>query len=159
MDLGADGSIFLTRHTLSGTSDWQTYTIKLNHDGILQWEMKRTNPRGFDPRYIHDEAWGIRATPDGGCIITAGTGDEFRSYSETIGSDISDQWEVYAIKYGAEGTLEWEATYEAEEGDWAGKDLALTQDGGVIIAVDSSEFGFLKLPSFKVTTPSITNDR
>ena len=46
------------------------------------------------------------------------------------------------------GGLEWEAAYEAEEGDWAGKDLALTRDGGVIIAVDSSQFGFLKLPSF-----------
>ena len=42
----------------------------------------------------------------------------------------------------------WEATYEAEEGDWAGEDLALTLDGGVIIAVDDSGFGFLKLPSY-----------
>ena len=32
------------------------------------------------------------------------------------------------------------ATYEAEEGDWAGEDLALTPDGGRIIAVDSSDF-------------------
>ena len=148
MDLGADGSIFLTGHTLSGTINWQTYTMKLDHDGILQWERKRGNPRGFDPRYIHDEAWGVRATPDGGCILTAGTGDEYRSYSETIGLDVSDQWEVYVIKYGPGGALEWEATYEAEEGDWAGEDLALTPDGGVIIAVDSSQFGFLKLPSF-----------
>lgn len=148
MDLGTDGSIFLTGHTLSGTINWQTYTMKLDHDGILQWERKRGNPRGFDPRFIHDEAWGVRATPDGGCILTAGTGDEYGSYSETIGSDVSDQWEVYVIKYGPEGGLEWEATYEAEEGDWAGEDLALTRDGGVIIAVDSSQFGFLKLPSF-----------
>ena len=48
------------------------------------------------------------------------------------------------IKYGPEGALEWEATYEAEEGDWA-----LNQDRGVIIAVDSSQFGFLKLPFFR----------
>ena len=148
MDLGADGSIFLTGHTLSGTINWQTYTMKLNQDGILQWQRKRGNPRGFDPRYIHDEAWGVRATSDGGCILTAGTGDEYDNYSETIGSDVSDQWEVYVIKYGPDGVLEWEATYQAEEGDWAGEDLALTRDGGVIIAVDSAQFGFLKLPSF-----------
>ena len=148
MDLGADGSIFLTGHTLSGTVNWQTYTMKLDHEGVLQWERKRGNPRGFDPRYIHDEAWGVRATPDGGCILTAGTGDEYGSYSETNGSDVSDQWEVYVIKYGPDGALEWEATFEAEEGDWAGEDLALTRDGGVIIAVDDSQFGFLKLPSF-----------
>ena len=91
---------------------------------------------------------GGRATPDGGCILTAGTGDEYRSYSETIGSDKSDQWEAYVIKYGPTGELEWQATYQAEEGDWAGEDLALTLDGGVIIAVDDSGFGFLKLPSF-----------
>ena len=148
MDLGADGSIFLTGHTLSGTQNWQTYTMKLNEEGTVQWERKRGNPRGFDPRFIHDEAWGVRATPDGGCILTAGTGDEYRSYSETIGSDQSDQWEVYVIKYGPGGAMEWEATFEAEEGDWAGEDLALTQDGGVIIAVDDSQFGFLKLPSW-----------
>ena len=148
MDLGADGAIFLTGHTLSGTQNWQTYTMKLDPQGVLQWERKRGNPRGFDPHFIHDEAWGVRATPDGGCILTAGTGDEYRSYSETIGSDQSDQWEVYVIKYGPDGELEWEATYQAEEGDWAGEDLALTQDGGVIIAVDDSQFGFLKLPSW-----------
>ena len=148
MDLGRDGAIFLTGHTLSGTQNWQTYTMKLNQDGMLLWEKKQGNPRGFDPRYIHDEAWGVRATPDGGCILTAGTGDEYRSYSETIGSDKSDQWEAYVIKYGPTGELEWQATYQAEEGDWAGEDLALTLDGGVIIAVDDSGFGFLKLPSF-----------
>ncbi|MBL49984.1 MAG: hypothetical protein CMP28_13690 [Roseibacillus sp.] len=148
MDLASDGAIFLTGHTLSGTQNWQTYTMKLDQQGVVQWERKRGNPRGFDPRFIHDEAWGVRATPDGGCILTAGTGDEYRSYSETIGSDQSDQWEVYVIKYGPAGELEWEATYEAEEGDWAGEDLALTQDGGVIIAVDDSQFGFLKLPSW-----------
>lgn len=57
------------------------------------------------------------------------------------------------IKYGPEGALEWEATYEAEEGDWA-----LNQDRGVIIAVDSSQFGFLKLPFFKAPKRSISED-
>ena len=31
-------------------------------------EQKNGNPRGFNPQYIHDEAWGIKATDDGGCI-------------------------------------------------------------------------------------------
>jgi hypothetical protein len=148
MDLGVDGSIFLTGHTLSGTTNWQTYTMKLDSDGILQWENKRGNPRGFDARYIHDEAWGVRATPDGGCIITAGTGDEYEEYSERIGPERSDQWRVYMVKYGPEGTMEWQATYGAPEEDWAGEDLALTLDGGVIVAVDNAQFGFLKLPSY-----------
>ena len=148
MDLGADGSIFLTGHTLSGTRNWQTYTMKLDNDGILQWENKKGNPRGFDARYIHDEAWGVRATPDGGCIITAGTGDEYPEYSETIGSDRSDQWKVYMVKYGPDGIMEWQSTYGAPEEDWAGEDLVLTQDGGVMVAVDNAQFGFMKLPSY-----------
>ena len=31
MDLGVDGSVFLTGHTLSGTENWDTYTIKINN--------------------------------------------------------------------------------------------------------------------------------
>ena len=56
------------------------------------------------------------------------------------------------------GGLEWAATYEVEEGDWAEKDLALTRDGGVIIAVDNTQFGFLKLPSFQVLNSSICDE-
>ena len=33
MDLGADGSIFLAGHTLSGTANWDTYTMKLSGSG------------------------------------------------------------------------------------------------------------------------------
>ena len=77
MDVSADGSIYLTGHTLSGTENWDTYTMKVDGSGNQIWESKQGNPRGFDPKYIHDEAWGIRATSDGGCVVVAGTGDEF----------------------------------------------------------------------------------
>ena len=73
MDLGPDGSIFLAGHTLSGTANWDTYTLKLNSDGDQLWASTRGNPRGFNPTWIHDETWGIKATPDGGCVIAAGT--------------------------------------------------------------------------------------
>ena len=29
MDLGPDGSIFLSGHTTSGTANWDTYTLKI----------------------------------------------------------------------------------------------------------------------------------
>ena len=148
MDLGKDGSIFLTGHTLSGTKNWQTYTMKISSAGIVDWENKIGNPRGFNPRYIHDEAWGIRATPDGGCIITAGTGDEYSSYSERIGSESSDRWKAYVIKFDRLGKVEWQDTYGQLGSDWAGEDLALTKDGGVVIAVDDGGFGFLKLSEY-----------
>ena len=154
MDVAVDGSIFLTGHTLSGTANWDTYTIKLDSDGEELWAQPavRGNPRGFDPQWIHDETWGIKATCDGGCIIAAGTGDEYSSYSAQIGGVSSDQWEAYIVKYDANGNLEWEETFSSGdfglEGDWAAEDIDLTSDGGAIIAIDNGQFGFLKLAPF-----------
>ena len=148
MDLGADGSIFLAGHTLSGTANWDTYTMKLDPSGNQLWEVKRGNPRGFNPNFIHDETWGVKATPDGGCVIAAGTGDEY-SYSECGGGVCSDQWEAYVVKFDAAGGFEWEETYLGGTGDdWAAEDIDLTSDGGAIVAVDNARFGFLKLATF-----------
>ncbi len=148
LDLGNDGSIFLTGHTLSGTQNWDTYTMKLSNNGQLLWQQKKGNPRGFDPRYIHDEAWGIKATPDGGCVVVAGTGDEY-SYSACNATACSDNWAVYLVKYDAAGTMQWQATY-ANQGtrSWAGEDIDLTSDGGAIVGVDNGQFGFLKIAPF-----------
>ena len=92
MDLGIDGNVFLTGHTLSGTQNWDTYTMKIDSNGNSLWELKKGNPRGFDPKYIHDETWGIKATNDGGCIIVAGTGDEYGSYKRRCGKNVS--WDL-----------------------------------------------------------------
>ena len=98
--------------------------------------------------YIHDEVWDLKATPDGGCIIVAGTGDEYE-YSETCeGSDKSDQWHVYLIKFSADGDIQWDKTYYPDGGDWAGEAIDLTSDGGAIVAVDNSVFGYLKIAPF-----------
>lgn len=148
MDLGPDGSIFLAGHTLSGTQNWDTYTMKLDADGNQLWERKQGNPRGFDPRWIHDETWGIKATPDGGCVIAAGTGDEY-AYSDCNGGVCSDQWEAYIVRFDATGAVEWQETYSGPVGsDWAAEDIDLTGDGGAIVAVDNGSFGFLKLAPF-----------
>ena len=153
MDVGLDGAIFLTGHTLSGTENWDTYTIKLDENGSVLWETEPIgNPRGFDPRWIHDETWGIQATCDGGCIIAAGTGDEY-SYSDTLNGASSDQWEAYIVKIDASGKMQWQATYSSGDfgllpGDWAAEDIALTSDGGAIVAIDNGQFGFLKLAPF-----------
>lgn len=148
MDLATDGSIFLAGHTLSGTANWDTYTMKLDAGGTQIWERKRGNPRGFNPTWIHDETWGIKATPDGGCVIAAGTGDEY-SYSDCNAGVCSDQWEAYVVKFAANGDVDWEETYRPGPGqDWAAEDIDLTSDGGAIVAVDDSRFGFLKLAPF-----------
>jgi hypothetical protein len=148
MDLGPDGSIFLSGHTTSGTANWDTYTLKLDQLGNVIWENKVGNPRGFDPRYIHDEAWGVKATPDGGAIVVAGTGDEYESYSECSDLDCSDQWHAFLIRFKSDGNLLWKATYpNPEGGDWAGEDIVLTKDGGALMAVDDGQFAFVQLSS------------
>ena len=143
------GSIFLAGHTLSGTENWDTYTMKLDFDGNLIWDRKVGNPRGFNPQYIHDEAWGIKATNDGGCVTIAGTGDEY-AYSECNGNDCSDVWNAYLIKFDGQGNMDWQTTFSSldvsnQNYDWAGEDIDLTDDGGAIIAVDNGRFGFLKI--------------
>ena len=150
MDLGSNGNVFLTGHTLSGTENWDTYTIKIDSNGNSIWELKKGNPRGFDPKYIHDETWGIKATNDGGCIIVAGTGDEYGAYKRRCGNngDNSNEWRVYLIKINASGSLEWEKTYGGPGVDWAGEDIDLTSDGGAIVAVDDATLGFLKIDPF-----------
>ncbi len=153
LDVNNNGEIFLTGHTLSGTINWDTYTMKLDNNGNMIWEQKTGNPRGFDPQYIHDEAWGIKATADGGCLIVAGTGDEYGSYSQTNANGSSDVWRVYLVKYDANGNVEWQETYFENNGiDWAGEDVDLTSDGGAIVAVDDGTFGFLKIAPFSSTT-------
>ena len=149
MDVNSNGEIFLAGHTLSGTVNWDTYTMKLDNNGILLWEQKIGNPRGFNPQYIHDESWGIKATDDGGCTTIAGTGDEY-NYSDCNGNDCSDTWNAYLLKFDSNGNLEWEETFSSLDifnfaYDWAGEDIDLTDDGGAIIAIDSGQFGFLKI--------------
>jgi hypothetical protein len=149
LDVNANGEIFLTGHTKSGTENWDTFTIKTSNDGDILWEVVKGNPRGFDPKYIHDETWGIKATTDGGCIIVAGTGDEYGNYNRKCGSnESSNTWRVYLIKFNNNGSINWEKTYIGNEGNWAGEDIDLTADGGAIIAVDNGQFGFLKIDPF-----------
>ena len=150
MDVSANGSIFLTGHTKSGTENWDTYTIKTDTNGTVNWELKQGNPRGFDPKYIHDETWGVKATPDGGCVIVAGTGDEYGAYKRRCGNngDNSNEWRVYLIKISASGDINWEKTYGNAGSDWAGEDVDLTADGGLIVGVDDGSLGFLKIAPF-----------
>ena len=151
MDMGDDGSIFLTGHTLSGTENWDTYTMKIDTSGNQIWETKVGNPRGFKPKFIHDEAWGIKSTSDGGCIIVAGTGDEYGRHKRRCGNnaDNSNTWHIYLLKFDASGNIEWQKTYGGEKGvDWAGEAIDLTSDGGAIVALDNGKFGFVKIEPF-----------
>ena len=100
-DQNEKGEILLSGHTrktpLSKNLDIQIK--KLNHTGEEVWTKFFGQPRGYDGKWIHDEVWGVRSTPDDGWLAVAGTGDETRRY-EGRGhpSGPSGQWKVYLIK-------------------------------------------------------------
>ena len=150
-DQNKKGEILLAGHTrktpLSKNLDVQMK--KLDEKGVEQWTKFFGQPRGYDGKWIHDEVWGARATPDGGWLVVAGTGDETRRY-EGRGhpSGPSGQWKIYLIKTDSLGNLEWEGVYGSTENDWAGEDVCLTVDGGALVANDCGAFGFTKLSSF-----------
>ena len=145
------GEILLAGHTrktpLSKNLDVQMKS--LDKDGREAWTKFFGQPRGYDGKWIHDEVWGVRSTPDGGWLAVAGSGDETRGY-EGRGhpSGPSGQWKIYLIKTDSRGKLEWQGVYGSPENDWAGEDICITADGGALVANDCGAFGFTKIESF-----------
>ena len=150
-DQNKKGEILLAGHTrktpLSKNLDVQMK--KLDRQGREQWTKFFGQPRGYNGKWIHDEVWGVRATPDNGWLAVAGTGDETRRY-EGRGhpSGPSGQWKIYLIKTDFNGNLQWQGVYGSHENDWAGEDVCITADGGALVANDCGSFGFTKISPF-----------
>ncbi len=162
-DLTNDGGYILGGHTTSyDVENWDYLLIKADSTGNEEWHRIFGQPRGYDAQYIHDEAYGVRQTPDGGYIICGGSGDEY-SYSESgHPSGPSDEWKVFLAKTDSLGYTLWMDVYPSTSvGNNAGEYLGLTEDGGYIIFVDSdsqeqpvpNNFGFLKIESDTITVP------
>ena len=61
--------------------------------------------------------------------------------------------------------IDWQSTFGSLDVfnfayDWAGEDIDLTSDGGAIIAIDSGQFGFLKINNIQnnLIVGDINND-
>jgi len=165
-DLTSDGGYILGGHTTSyGVANWDYYLVKVNSSGVEEWHNTFGQPRGYNANYIHDEAYGVRQTPDGGYIIVGGTGDEYSYSSCTHSCGCSDEWMAYLVKTDSSGNLEWENVYPcwADAGNTAGEYLGLTSDGGYIVFTDTDAFwdtigaeamGFMKIaPDTSDTDP------
>ena len=55
---------------------------------------------------------------------------------------------IISFKISASGEINWEKTYGNAGSDWAGEDVDLTADGGLIVGVDDGSLGFLKIAPF-----------
>lgn len=163
-DLTSDGGYILAGHTVSyGVVNWDYLLMKIDSEGIEEWHRTFGQPRGYDAQYIHDEAYGVRQTPDGGYIICGGSGDEY-SYSESgHPSGSSDEWKVFLVKTDSYGNTLWKGVYpNTSVGNNAGEYLGLSNDGGYIVFVDSdshsppepNNFGFLKIEPDTITVPT-----
>ena len=129
--------------------------IKIDSKGNEEWHQTFGQPRGYDPKYIHDEAYGIRQTPDGGYVIVGGTGDEYEYSASGSPDGDSDIWKVFLVKVNSKGDLLWQGVYGGNHDNNAGEYLGLTRDGGFIIGSDSDDagaenfepnnFGFMKI--------------
>jgi len=164
-DLTSDGGYILGGHTTSyGVANWDFYMVKVNSSGSEEWHQTFGQPRGYDANYIHDEAYGARQTPDGGYIISGGSGDEYDEYSECgHPAGCSGEWKAYLVKTDPDGNLLWEDVYPPTSvGNTAGEYLGLTSDGGYIVFTDTDAFwgtvgaeamGFMKIaPDIAVPT-------
>jgi hypothetical protein len=157
-DVADDGGYILGGHTRSpsyGVVNWDYLIMKIDAEGNEEWHRTFGQPRGYDARYIHDEAYGVRQTSDGGYVIIGGTGDE-HSYSESgHPKGASDIWMAYAVKVDGQGETVWQQVYGSPILNDAGEYMDLTSDGGFIIGTDSdyagqenfepNNFGFLKI--------------
>ncbi len=154
-DLCSDGGYILGGHTTSyDVVNWDYLLMKIDSEGVEEWHRTFGQPRGYDAEYIHDEAYGVRETSDGGFIICGGSGDEYGYSGSGHPAGPSDEWKAYLVKTNASGTTVWEAVYPpVSEGNNAGEYIGLTEDGGYIVFVDSdsrtppepNNFGFMKL--------------
>ena len=146
-----DGGYIFGGHSRSpsyGTVNWDFLLLKVGSDKKEQWHRTFGQPRGYDAKYIHDESYGVKQTPNGGYIIAGGSGDEY-PYSESgHPGGRSDLWRAYVVKTDANGNLMWEGLYGELEGNNAGEYINLTSDGGYIVFTDSDTAGDMGANNF-----------
>lgn len=124
---GSDGGYIMAGHTRSyGEGLDDGWIVKVDTEGNLQWNCTYggTNEDCFTS---------IIPTPDEGYALTGTT--------ESYGGG---QWDMWLMKIGIEGNVQWEKTYGGLGRDY-GASLALLPDGGYIIAgyTESNSLGVL----------------
>jgi len=106
----------------SGSGEQDTFVLKLNSKGEVEWQKTFG---GKDD----DEANSIQQTKDGGYIVAG--------WTKSSGSGLED---VYVLKLNSKGDLEWQKTFGGKGGDEA-KSIQQTKDGGYIVAGWTRSFG------------------
>ena len=119
----SDGDYVVAGWTWSfGAGDPDFWVLKLREDGTVQWQKTYG---GYD-----DEAADlIYQTSDGGYAVTG--------YTASFGAGAIDVW---ILKLGEDGTIEWQRTYGGQDEDEAVA-IQQTSDGGYVVAGETKSFG------------------
>jgi len=118
-----DGGYIVAGWTYSsGAGGYDAYVLKLDSDGIFQWQ-KTFGGTG------EDKAHSIQQTTDDGYIVAGWT------YSSGAGNG-----DVYVLKLDSDGNLEWEKPFGGSNEDGA-YSIQQTTDRGYIVAGWTESFG------------------
>lgn len=119
----ADGGFVIAGHTQSiGSAEADVYLIRTNAVGDTLW----TRTYGGSG---NDFGRGVRVTSDGGYLVVGTT----TSYG-------AGGVDVYLIRTDNDGDTVWTRTFGGDQGDY-GESLALTSDGGYVVAGHTNSFG------------------
>jgi hypothetical protein len=118
-----DGGVIAGGYTWSfGAGDCDFWLLKLAPDGTIEWQKTYGG-------VAEDYADLVYPTSDGGYLLIGNT--------NTYGAGRTDLW---LLKLRADGSVIWEKAYGGREWD-DGVAIQETQDGGYIVAGDTSSFG------------------
>ncbi|PKL86656.1 MAG: hypothetical protein CVV22_00775 [Ignavibacteriae bacterium HGW-Ignavibacteriae-1] len=123
-----DGGYIVAGYTGSKNGDiienkgwWDMWVLKLSIDGTLEWQ-KTFGGSG------RDHAQSILQTIEGGYIVAG--------YTSSNDGDVTEKngiFDVWVLKLGFDGNIEWQKTYGGSLSDTA-QSIQVTSDGGYIVA-------------------------
>jgi hypothetical protein len=120
----SDGGYIIAGFTSSfGAGETDIYLVKLDANGNLQWTKTIGGKK-------EDVGFSLIQTSDGGYAIAGGT--------SSFGAG---KWDVYVVKLGANGNLQWTKTIGAKNEIFSISSLIQTSDGGYAIAGFTESFG------------------
>ena len=136
MDITNKDYVVFTGHTTGyNTANWDCIIMLIDDQGNEVWTTIFGNPRGYDPKFILDECYGVRETLDGGFVVTGGTGDHSDYYGTGHPNGTSDEWKVLLSEFDKDGNMTSINVFGGgnDKGNDAGEFIDVTNDGGYII--------------------------
>jgi hypothetical protein len=120
----ADGGYLAVGHSQSFVWDagYDIFVVRLDAAGDLVWSNTYGGP-------LDDFGFTMALTPDGGCVVAGIT--------ESFGHGI---WDMYALKIGADGALQWSRTIGGPDWEEA-RAIWPTNDGGFVLAGLTRSYG------------------